>query len=159
MQPLHWVNLLPGTYVELINMHGDADLFTTKTRFFPDTPDGNEDYRMLLETIDSLYESTTIKNREGEVYDVCVAISESTNYTDIEALLEVYEPLLEYDIRYSDAGSFFAEPTAYRILKVSASGVSTYAVFPSTQKKHKDKTFRYYKISPHTDDRWLKDWA
>jgi hypothetical protein len=136
-----------GIVVTLMNMHGDADAFTTHSRTFPLTEGGVAAAETLLRAFDHL-SGIVSSNREACLEDICAKLSPKVG-VDEEALCKMLDTFIQCDVQCDD---YLAKPVAYRFSVTDADG-TRYALYPG----HKGAV--RYKALASTHPSYFQEWA
>lgn len=100
----------PAIVVTLINMHGDADAFTTHPVMFAPTEAGREQAAFLLQALE-LLPDVVARDRGACLEAMCARLAPKLGCAE-ERLVGLLEPLVRTDCRFDD---FAAMPVAYTV--------------------------------------------
>ena len=147
----NWRQARAGITVTLINMHGDADIFTTHETYFEFSEDGRAKAAQLLTILEHLNHAVG-RDPEASFEAICARVKNDTGFTqgDIESLLE---KLVVSDSAYDD---YSATPVAYTLSETDQAGRVMRAQFDNDNTKKKKLVG--YKAIGSVHSSYLRTW-
>jgi len=147
----NWKQATAGITVTLINMHGDADVFTTHEKRFELNAAGREKAAQLLATLEHLNPAVG-HDPEASFEAICTRVKKETGFSqeDIESLLD---GLVVSD---SDYDEYSATPVAYTLTETDPSGRVMRAQFDNDNTKKKKLVG--YKAIGGVHSSYLRTW-
>lgn len=147
----NWRQARAGLTVTLINMHGDADIFTTHESHFEFSEDGRAKAAQLLAILEHLNHAVG-HDPEASFEAICARVQKATGFSqeDIESRLD---GLVVSD---SDYDEYSATPVAYTLAETDPSGRVMRAQFDNDNTKKKKLVG--YKAIGSVHSSYLRTW-